>query len=64
MGAKKRFSIAYRVVGTGTGFLKNLKKGDKINFVGPLGNSIPETEKAIKAVKNHPPITANTPEIR
>ena len=38
---KGQFEIAYKIVGTGTRFLKNLKKGDIVNFVGPLGNSFP-----------------------
>jgi dihydroorotate dehydrogenase electron transfer subunit len=34
------FSILYRVRGKGTRFLSDLRKGDMIDFVGPLGNGI------------------------
>jgi dihydroorotate dehydrogenase electron transfer subunit len=38
---KKVFTIVYRLVGTGTGFLAKKVKGDTVNFVGPLGNGFP-----------------------
>jgi len=32
------FDIIFRVVGIGTGWMSELKPGDKINVIGPLGN--------------------------
>jgi len=37
--AKGTFEIAFKVVGRGTSLLSRLKKGDKLNLIGPLGNS-------------------------
>ncbi len=34
------FSMLYRVRGKGTRFLSGLKKGDVLDFIGPLGNGI------------------------
>lgn len=35
----KRLEIIYKVIGKGTKILKQKRKGEKINFIGPLGNS-------------------------
>lgn len=35
------FQILYRVVGKGTGILRNKKPGDVIEVIGPLGNAFP-----------------------
>lgn len=43
---KQTVSFLYKVVGTGTGYLSKLKKGDSINITGPLGSCYPlEPEK-------------------
>ncbi|MCK4544821.1 dihydroorotate dehydrogenase electron transfer subunit [candidate division WOR-3 bacterium] len=34
-------SVLYRVIGKGTGIMKDLCKGDEIDIIGPLGNSYP-----------------------
>jgi len=39
------FSVLYRIRGKGTEFLSGLKKGDIIDFVGPLGDGI-ETDES------------------
>ncbi len=37
----KSFSIIYKVIGEGTKNLVNLKRGTKLNILGPLGTSFP-----------------------
>jgi len=36
---KGKVEIVYKVIGKGTAILANKKKGDKVNFIGPLGKS-------------------------
>jgi dihydroorotate dehydrogenase electron transfer subunit len=36
--------ILYKVVGEGTAILKKLQKADKVQILGPLGNSFPLKE--------------------
>lgn len=43
-------SFLYKVVGVGTEIMKNMKVGDKINILGPYGNSFPEVEGKIAMV--------------
>ncbi len=37
-------SVLYRIVGKGTELMKNLKTGEYIDFIGPLGNAYPAPE--------------------
>lgn len=37
--AQDRFAILYNIRGTGTELLSTYKKGDRLNILGPLGNS-------------------------
>lgn len=46
--AGSELDIIYRVVGKGTTWLRELKRGDVISVLGPLGNSFP-----ISATKEH-----------
>lgn len=41
------FSILYIIKGRGTQYLKSLKKGEQLDFLGPLGNSF-KVEKNVK----------------
>lgn len=43
------FQILYRVVGKGTGLLRNKKPGDVIEVIGPLGNAFP-VRKSMKNI--------------
>jgi dihydroorotate dehydrogenase electron transfer subunit len=43
------FQILYRVVGKGTGLLRNKKPGDIIEVIGPLGNTFP-VRKSMKNI--------------
>lgn len=38
---KEKISFVYQVVGKGTKFFSNLKRGDEIKITGPLGNGFP-----------------------
>lgn len=49
--------ILYKVVGKGTDLLTHLRKGDYIEFLGPLGNGFPLVEN--RRDKNVPPILDN-----
>jgi dihydroorotate dehydrogenase electron transfer subunit len=43
----KIISIVYKVVGDGTRIMSELKEGDKLDVIGPLGNGFPEIKKDI-----------------
>lgn len=46
---RSELEIIYRVVGTGTGFLARLERGDAASVLGPLGNPfpLPNTSRAV-----------------
>jgi dihydroorotate dehydrogenase electron transfer subunit len=52
MEKKKEFEILYRVVGECTGILSEIRKGEQIDILGPLGNgfSLPEKNDTIFVV--------------
>lgn len=49
-GIASGFCILYDVIGPGTRNLSEMKPGDKISFVGPLGNTISVPETARRSV--------------
>jgi len=42
---KQEIELLYKVVGKGTRIMAELKEGDKVNLLGPLGNGFPLKEK-------------------
>ena len=47
---KKSLSILYKIVGAGTEIMSNLRPGDKVSMIGPLGNGFPAPAKNVKPV--------------
>ncbi|MDA1195691.1 MAG: dihydroorotate dehydrogenase electron transfer subunit [Planctomycetota bacterium] len=50
MGVATGFCVLYDVIGPGTRNLHAMKKGQRIGFIGPLGNSITVPDGATRAV--------------
>ncbi|MDJ0523681.1 MAG: dihydroorotate dehydrogenase electron transfer subunit [Planctomycetota bacterium] len=50
MGQATGFCVLYDVIGPGTENLASMRKGDRISFIGPLGNAISVPETARRAV--------------
>ena len=50
MGVESGFCVLYDVIGPGTENLSRMKKGDRISFIGPLGNSLSVPETATRSV--------------
>jgi len=48
--AKKHVEVFYEVVGPGTGFLAEMKKGDSIDVLGPVGTPFNMPPKGVKQV--------------
>ncbi len=44
---KDTISILYKVVGRGTEMMSSLKRGDKLDVIGPLGNGFPVIKKDV-----------------
>ena len=50
MGQASGFCVLYDVIGPGTRNLRSLRKGDRISFVGPLGNTLTVPRTAQRSV--------------
>lgn len=50
MGVASGFCVLYDVIGPGTRNLRDMKKGQRISFIGPLGNEISVPASARRAV--------------
>jgi len=50
MGSATGFCVLYDVIGPGTRNLRDMKKGDHISFIGPLGNALHVPPDARRAV--------------
>ena len=50
MGVASGFCVLYDVIGPGTRNLRDMKKGERISFIGPLGNQISVPETARRAI--------------
>jgi dihydroorotate dehydrogenase electron transfer subunit len=50
MGVASGFCVLYDVIGTGTRNLSRMKQGDRVSFIGPLGNEITVPPSAQRAV--------------
>ncbi len=50
MGSATGFCVLYDVIGPGTRNLRDMRKGDRVSFIGPLGNAIHVPPAARRAV--------------